>query len=68
MVCVNVVMTKAALKVAVCALPTDVAYNRCTFIGVSLGLRVCVCALTFWPFAATVVPSGVRRRVNRAAY
>eukprot|EP00903_Cladosiphon_okamuranus_P017946 g16513.t1 len=28
LVCVNVAMTKTALKIAVCALPTDVAYNR----------------------------------------
>lgn len=28
LVCANVTMTKSALKVDVCALPTDVAYNR----------------------------------------
>lgn len=28
-VCVNVAMTKTALDVVVCALPTGVAYNRC---------------------------------------
>lgn len=35
LVCVNVTMTKTTLKVAVCALPTDVAYNRC--------VRACLC-------------------------
>lgn len=37
LVCVNVTMTKTTLKVAVCALPTDVAYNRC--------VRTCLCSL-----------------------
>eukprot|EP00752_Nemacystus_decipiens_P006311 g5691.t1 len=35
LVCVNVAMTKTALKVAVCALPTDVAYNREAVVAVA---------------------------------
>lgn len=38
LVCLNVSLTKTALKVAVCALPTDVVYNRC----------VCVCVFCFF--------------------
>lgn len=29
LVCMNVSLTKTALNIAVCALPTDIAYNRC---------------------------------------
>lgn len=34
LICVNVTITKTTLDVAVCSLPTDVAYNRCV---------LCVC-------------------------
>lgn len=44
LVCVNVAMTKTALKVAVCALPTDVAYNRCECVGMHCACA-CVCTL-----------------------
>lgn len=47
LVCVNVAMTKTALKVDVCALPTDVAYNRCTHSCVLVcGALACFCACT----------------------
>ena len=39
-ICVNVAMSKTALDVTVCALPTDVAYNRCAACWVLLSLAV----------------------------
>lgn len=38
LVCVNVSMSKTALEVIICALPTDLVYNRC--------VRGCLCERT----------------------